>query len=301
MKSFIFGYNLRNNLGDDLMLLSNLRFSKLYGCSEVYIIDWRGGEPKYNDYDLLNLEYQVLRLSPNLKSIFAILNISSHEDLFLIGGGNLFDNKKMGFFLFVLASLSAIFGRIIYLRGVGFGRIYFYSKYLSIFSSRFRDSAIKNSKPIIKDTASWYIAKLKNMKIKQSNEFDVMLVPRAIDDCIDRQQVKILSQKIKRYSKIIVCIMGDDNYFQEMCIYNDLLKATGDPSKFELYVYKNMDELISLMYGSKKCITLRLHVGILWSELFGFSQLSVIPYSNKHRYAFPSYVLDDMNKFSDVD
>lgn len=300
MTSFIFGYNLRSNLGDDLMLLSNLRFCELYRCDEVYVIDWRvAGDIGYL-HDV-PFEYTVLKRPPNLQGIFRLLADSSAGDLFLFGGGNLFDNRKMGFFLFLLALASAIFGRRVYLRGVGFGVKHFYSRLLGLFPARFRDRSISSYKPVIRDTASWAINRLRNEVSPQPKNFDLLVVPRAINHEVDRRQEKLLHRHIAPYSRILVCLMGIDSIEREKQIYRNLVADASDSQKFELYIYRDPAELTRLMSISQMCITLRLHVGMLWADFYGFTNLLVIPYSNKHRFAFPDKVLDDSENFSDLD
>lgn len=300
MRCFIFGYNLRRNLGDDLMLLSNLRFCELYGCDQVYVIDWRAeGEVCYLRDTLF--EYTVLKRAPNLRGILRLLADSSAGDLFLFGGGNLFDNRKMGFFLFLLAVISVFLRRGVYLRGIGFGVKYSYSRLLGLFPARFRDASISTSRPVIRDTASWSISRLRREGRPQPRNFDLLVVPRAINAEIDRRQEKLLCQHIEPHSKILVCLMGVDSIEREKRIYKNLVIGASDSKQFELYIYRDPAELKSLMSASKSCITLRLHVGILWADCYGLSNLLVIPYSNKHRLAFPDDVLDDRENFSDLE
>lgn len=290
MKAYIIGYNFKFNLGDDLMLASNVKFAKRLGCREINVVEWsksrvRFESVKYFDMDLVKISGRFYYIS-----LLLFFNAVFGKTVVVIGGGNLFDSRVMGRRLFVLALILRLSGALIYMRGVGLGVERWFTKYIAKFRCRFRGRVVCASNRVFKDTAYWAInSKIvkKPENINFERKYDYIIFPRDVGGKGNKEQIKIIFELLKNTSSVCFYIMDRIKYDNEKLLVQKLashLQEVG-VSKIDLKIYQCFDDVLFDMGSSEACIAARLHAGIVWKK-FCAGKLVVIPYSIKHKLEF---------------
>ena len=287
-KYAIIGYNLKGNFGDDLMLYSNLKFlNKKNKNKKIDIIIW--GKPNQNlilPNFLDDFNVSIKYYKPTLNYIvYNTLRVIFNYKLIIVGGGNLFDNRRMGIYLSLIIISTSIFVNH-YLRGIGVGRK---NKWLDFINKlgikiRPRDNYFAN-KIKHEDTAIYSIKKLSN-KLEKSIEFKktnkLLFVVRNVKN---QNNFETSWENLIDFNNINeVLILNIDNSAN----HEEILLA----NKFKLYFEEKglatsiksnplYEEIFKEIFSSNIIISQRLHISIVTLLLCPSKIHVILPYSEK--------------------
>jgi polysaccharide pyruvyl transferase WcaK-like protein len=293
--SLIIGYNNKDNLGDDLMLNSNIRFLHGLGVTNIYILEWVLFTQKFtvSEKAIASHKVQLVKCPLTILGLLTLLKKFTFDKTFVIfGGGNIFDNKKIALVFYILIIFFSFSRSVCYLRGIGCGRknagvLNLITRFVK---TRARDPVASNGKTVFKDTAYWSISRLNHKPNKIKYTYDAICFPRVIDKgrSLNNQVDRMVGYIEKKMNKVCLVYM-DKQSIKEESNYALLIakRITLKYPHIQVYIheYKGVVDTYTKLKISKMCISERLHAAIMSLEGLGMETI-VLPYSQKHILEF---------------
>ena len=242
-KIFINGYFGYYNLGDDLMIKSLMSF--LSSKHSLYLLT-------KNNYYKHNIHF-INRF--NLIKLFLLIN--KDDQLFNLGGVSQDKTGSIGFYYYFLINLIFLIkkAQIIFIN----------SDFIDIkknYNKKVIHYLLNKSKIIIvrnKIDYNYY-------KKTYSNVYYLPDIIFTLNFKISKKPIKsiLLSLKYKyNYKELIRNINQNKQSINILKMKNEKLNQSVSLKKIIIYNYNNLNKIISLIYNSKKIITMHYHIAIL--------------------------------------